>query len=840
MAHLLVAALARARCSFPYVTSRVIVLGALVVTRHVLTTLHVASDLPRRRRACSAWDAALVPRHRARAGTAASRAKACGSSRCSRCSARVVSWLPGVDAGLAVVLVANVAALALGFALYALVLARAATIRTSRAARCGSSYLVPPAFVLVMGYAEAMFMTLAAVVLLDAAAAAVVDRGGGRLPRGPDPTRRHAARGARARRGGTHARSGGGRRRSLAPVAGSLAYLAWAAAPHARLPVSAARAAGPDAPRRLGRSVPRGRSRRRASCSPATTSSAGIHAVTARRVRAAARRAVPALAACRSRCTPRPRSSSRSAAATSTRSSATGSRRCRSCSRAPMSSPPRRRARRVLVARGRRPGRRVGPRVHRSDRAVSRVLASPVADRRWSRSACAWRTSSARSRDRAASRFPTGASASSPSECAVGDQLFYNAEANYVANGHGFNEPLRRVMHPGDEGPAGGRPPAAHRARARAGVVARRPPAALVGDRRAAARPRARAPLHDGACSARSRVAHRPARARAARACADPSRCGRARRGGHRRDLTEHLGQRRARHVGDGHRPHGRRRDAAARSRCWDRPTLWRAAVLGALCGLAALARAEFDPARAAARDRRRACVRREPWPTGARSRSPASWHRGPRGRAVGRVQPRALPRPARSSRRTTASRCSARTATTVYYGAGIGLIVPRGLPREPSPPGDQSQVVEPLPAPGVRLHRARTRDACRSWCSRASGGRGACSGRGDMVAYNVGEGPREVGDAPRPGRVLPDADRSRSRGAVVLWRRRRARRAVGPRRARDRGHDRRRRHLRADALPGRGRAVARGARRGRRSSRVSASGSRTGDRAARSRAVRR
>jgi len=43
--------------------------------------------------------------------------------------------------------------------------------------------------------------------------------------------------------------------------------------------------------------------------------------------------------------------------------------------------------------------------------------------------------------------------ADSPSQCAVGDQIFYNAEANAVATGHGFVEPLWGVTHPGQAAP---------------------------------------------------------------------------------------------------------------------------------------------------------------------------------------------------------------------------------------------------------------------------------------------------------------------------------------------------------------------------------------------------
>ncbi|MDQ1476207.1 MAG: hypothetical protein QOE62_1436 [Actinomycetota bacterium] len=42
---------------------------------------------------------------------------------------------------------------------------------------------------------------------------------------------------------------------------------------------------------------------------------------------------------------------------------------------------------------------------------------------------------------------------SSPSSCLRGDELFYNAEANYVAAGHGFQEPLSAFTHPGEKPP---------------------------------------------------------------------------------------------------------------------------------------------------------------------------------------------------------------------------------------------------------------------------------------------------------------------------------------------------------------------------------------------------
>jgi 4-amino-4-deoxy-L-arabinose transferase-like glycosyltransferase len=39
--------------------------------------------------------------------------------------------------------------------------------------------------------------------------------------------------------------------------------------------------------------------------------------------------------------------------------------------------------------------------------------------------------------------------ASSSSKCLQGDELFYNSEANFIAAGHGFNEPYSAFFHPG-------------------------------------------------------------------------------------------------------------------------------------------------------------------------------------------------------------------------------------------------------------------------------------------------------------------------------------------------------------------------------------------------------
>lgn len=50
--------------------------------------------------------------------------------------------------------------------------------------------------------------------------------------------------------------------------------------------------------------------------------------------------------------------------------------------------------------------------------------------------------------------------ATSPSKCLQGDELFYNSEANFIANGHGIREPYSSFFHPGEKPqPAADHPP---------------------------------------------------------------------------------------------------------------------------------------------------------------------------------------------------------------------------------------------------------------------------------------------------------------------------------------------------------------------------------------------
>src|SRR5213079_1215555 len=81
--------------------------------------------------------------------------------------ARAIAWLPGIDAGIGLLIVANVSALVAGAVLYRLAWWERHDADLCRRA-LWIAYLAPPAFVLVMGYAEATLMVFGAVVLFGA------------------------------------------------------------------------------------------------------------------------------------------------------------------------------------------------------------------------------------------------------------------------------------------------------------------------------------------------------------------------------------------------------------------------------------------------------------------------------------------------------------------------------------------------------------------------------------------------------------------------------------------------------------------------------------------------
>jgi len=147
----------------PYVVSRIIVLGALETIRHIVATRHFPVPIETHS-GLLAWDASWY-RDIARAGYGGVAREGLRFFPVFPLLGRAVAWLPGISAGGGVVIVANLSALALGIALYQLALYEREDAELARRA-VWLVYLVPPAFVLVMGYAEATFMTFAAIVLL--------------------------------------------------------------------------------------------------------------------------------------------------------------------------------------------------------------------------------------------------------------------------------------------------------------------------------------------------------------------------------------------------------------------------------------------------------------------------------------------------------------------------------------------------------------------------------------------------------------------------------------------------------------------------------------------------
>jgi hypothetical protein len=154
----------RARAVFiPYVLSRIIVIAALEATRHVFTTLHIGEPLALRD-GLSGWDASWYA-DIARGGYGAVPKEGLRFFPLFPLVGKVVAYAPGVNVRHGNLIVANLCALALGFVVYELAMRERHDAPLARRA-VWLVYLLPPAFVLVMGYAEAMFMLLVAIVLL--------------------------------------------------------------------------------------------------------------------------------------------------------------------------------------------------------------------------------------------------------------------------------------------------------------------------------------------------------------------------------------------------------------------------------------------------------------------------------------------------------------------------------------------------------------------------------------------------------------------------------------------------------------------------------------------------
>jgi len=217
--------------ALPWLLARVVVLLSLALTRHVASALHVSPRPPQLSGGLLSWDASWYA-DIARGGYAAVSGSGLRFFPLLPLLGRALGVVPGVEAGLGVLLVANASAL-----LFAVLLHRLVVLETGdrdlarRSLWIGA--LAPPAFVLVMGYAEAPLMACAVAAFLalrtrrwvPAACAGLV--AGLVRPIGVllvVPALIEAARGLRrARRAERAARAFA----VAGPVLGMLAYLIW-------------------------------------------------------------------------------------------------------------------------------------------------------------------------------------------------------------------------------------------------------------------------------------------------------------------------------------------------------------------------------------------------------------------------------------------------------------------------------------------------------------------------------------------------------------------------------------------------------------------------------------
>jgi hypothetical protein len=208
----------------PYVISRVVVIAALATARQIFTTLQLQQP-GSLHDGLRGWDAAWYIGI-ARGGYAGVAREGLRFFPLFPALGRGVSLLPGVDAALGVLIVANVSALLLGFVVYELARRERDDALARRAVWL--LYLLPPAYVLVMGYAEATFMLLSTIVLFGARerrwwiAAAAGLLAGLTRPIGALLTIPVAIEAWRQRKASAFVAA-------CAPAVGALAYLAWAA-----------------------------------------------------------------------------------------------------------------------------------------------------------------------------------------------------------------------------------------------------------------------------------------------------------------------------------------------------------------------------------------------------------------------------------------------------------------------------------------------------------------------------------------------------------------------------------------------------------------------------------
>ncbi len=148
----------------PWILSRLAVGGSLALVRHMLTELHVDPRPIQAGQGLLAWDAAFYA-DIAHGGYAAVARPGLRFFPLVPLLARAVAVLPGVDTDLALLLVVGVSSLVFAAGSYLLALHETGDGELARRA-VWLGALAPPAFVLVMGYAEATLMALAVVTAL--------------------------------------------------------------------------------------------------------------------------------------------------------------------------------------------------------------------------------------------------------------------------------------------------------------------------------------------------------------------------------------------------------------------------------------------------------------------------------------------------------------------------------------------------------------------------------------------------------------------------------------------------------------------------------------------------
>ena len=364
-----------------------------------------------------------------------------------------------------------------------------------------------------------------------------------------------------------------------------------------------------------------------------------------------------------------------------------------------------------------------------------------------------------------------------PSQCTVGDQIFYNAEANTLAAGHGFVEPLWSVTHPGEKPPpAADHPPLT--VVVLGGVnwlVEHEPLSQVAGDRFDTNVREDRYAMAVFGTILVLLIGLLGRRVGRAIPRVDADAVGLVSAG--IAALSPNIW------VNDGLVMSETLTALAVVGACllafalWDRPNLLRAAALGVLCGLAAMGRAElvlFVPMLGLVV----ALTTRRPWADRAAFAFVVLFG------SLAVIGPWVGYNANRFEDRTFVSTndgiaLAGSYCDNVFYGHGIGLTAIAGAHAcidNPPPPGDQSQV--------EAVYRKRALHYMRTHLRRMPAVVAARIGRTwslyrplDMVAFNKGEG-REAW-VTRLGLVVyyPTLIAAIA-GAVVMWRRR-ARRAL-------------------------------------------------------------